>query len=105
MSGSVPMPAQGKALNERCDMTTAQCSCGFRELGDEEIIDHLLNVFEPEDHRGTDSLVHEERDRLVCACGFVAITTEELDSHFLKVFRPDDASGRDGQKHEADCGA
>jgi hypothetical protein len=94
-----------EALKERCYMTTAQCSCGFRELGDEEIIDHLLLVFEPEDHRGNDGLVHEERDRLTCACGFVAITAEELDSHFMKAFTPDDAIGRDGKKHEDDYGA
>ena len=86
-------------------MTTAQCSCGFKELGDEEIIDHLLHVFEPNDHRDHDSPVHEERNPLTCACGFAAVTAEELDSHLLKAFTPGDAIGRDGQKHEADCGA
>jgi hypothetical protein len=86
-------------------MILAQCSCGFKEIGDEEIIDHLLNVFEPKDHGDNDGLVHEERDPLTCACGFAAITAEELGSHLLKAFTPDDAIGRDGQKHEADCGA
>jgi hypothetical protein len=81
-------------------MAAAQCSCGFMQLDDEEVIDHLHQVFEPEDHRGNDGHVHEERGRLTCACGFAAITTEELDSHLLKAFAPDDAVGHDGKKHE-----
>jgi hypothetical protein len=65
-----------------------------------EIIDHLHEVFEPDDLKGSDGLTHEERDRLTCACGFSAVTSEELDSHFLKVFTPRDAIGRDGRRHE-----
>jgi hypothetical protein len=80
-------------------MITAQCSCGFRELADEEIIDHLQLVFEPDDLRGNDGQVHEERDRLACACGLSAITTEELDAHLLNVFTPGDAIGSDGRRH------
>jgi hypothetical protein len=81
-------------------MIAAGCGCGFTELADEEIIDHLNLVFEPDDLKGNDGLAHEERDRLTCACGFAAITSEELDSHFLKVFTPGDAIGRDGRRHE-----
>jgi serine/threonine-protein kinase RsbW len=51
------------------DMTDASCACGFAELADEELIDHLLGVFEPDDHVGNDGRVHEERERLTCACG------------------------------------
>jgi hypothetical protein len=86
-------------------MIVLQCSCGFKELDDEEIIDHLELVFEAEDSRGKDGLVHEERDLLTCFCGFAAITSEELDTHFLAVFTPNDAIGSDGERHEADCGA
>jgi hypothetical protein len=81
-------------------MVAARCSCGFTELADEEMTDHLLSVFEPGDLKGNDGQVHEERGRLACACGLSAITPEELDAHLLKVFAPADAIGRDGRKHE-----
>lgn len=77
-----------------------RCTCGFTELDDEEITDHLLLVFEPDDHRGYDGLVHEEGDPLICLCGFGAISPDELDAHFLKAFTPDDAIGCDGRRHE-----
>jgi hypothetical protein len=82
-------------------MTAAQCTCGFTELDDEQITDHLLLVFEPDDHRGSDGLVHEEGGSLTCLCGFAAVTAEELDLHFSKAFTPNDAIGRDGKRHEA----
>jgi hypothetical protein len=81
-------------------MIAARCSCGFTELADEEIIDHLQLVFEPDDHRGSDGHVHEERASLSCACGLSAITSDELDAHFLQVFTPGDSIGRDSHKHE-----
>jgi hypothetical protein len=81
-------------------MIAARCSCGFAELADEEMIDHLLRVFESDDPRGNDGQVHEERERLGCACGLSAITAEELDAHFMAAFAPGDAIGRDGQRHE-----
>jgi hypothetical protein len=86
-------------------MTAAYCSCGFTELADETISDHLQQVFEPADRRGKDGQVHEERATLTCSCGLAAVAVEELDFHFLKVFAPDDAIGRDGRKHEVGCGA
>jgi hypothetical protein len=95
----LPPAHLGKHSKKDDDMIAARCSCGFTELADEEMTDHLLQVFEPDDQKGTDGLVHEERDRLVCACGLSAITPEELDEHLLKVFTPDNAIGRDGQKH------
>jgi hypothetical protein len=82
------------------DMTSIQCSCGFMELDDEGIIDHLHRVFTPDDGIGNDGQVHEEQGRQTCACGLVASTPEELDTHFLKVFMPADLVGRDGKKHE-----
>jgi serine/threonine-protein kinase RsbW len=83
------------------DMTATSCTCGFTELADEAMIDHLLHVFEPDDHIGNDGLAHEERQPLTCACGRTASTPEDLDAHFAKVFTPDDAKGRDGHRHES----
>lgn len=82
-------------------MTATKCSCGFAELPDERLIDHLLEVFEPGDSIGSDGEVHGESSLLRCCCGTVSTTTETLDEHLLKIFTPDDAIGRDGQKHVA----
>jgi len=82
-------------------MAAARCSCGFTELADESITDHLLQAFEPEDGQGNDGQVHEERRPRACACGRTASTAEELDHHFLAVFTPADATGRDGTRHVA----
>lgn len=82
-------------------MADSRCSCGFRQSGDEAIGDHFLQVFTPEDDKGTDGLVHLEGEPdLTCFCGLIAATAEELDAHFLAAFTPDDAIGRDGTKHE-----
>jgi hypothetical protein len=86
-------------------MTATRCTCGFTELDDEEITDHLHLVFDPDDHRGNDGLIHEEGNPLTCLCGFDAISPEELDAHFLKVFISDDTVGRDGLRHEPAEGA
>jgi hypothetical protein len=83
------------------DMVPALCSCGFEELPDEGLTDHLHNVFDPDDPMGNDGLVHEERERMVCACGLSAVTPEQLDAHLLDVFTPGDAVGRDGRRHVA----
>lgn len=80
-------------------ITPAQCACGFTELGDETLTDHLHGVFTPDDMRVKDGLVHEERKRLACSCGLAARTPDELDGHFRDVFTPDDGVGRDGRKH------
>jgi hypothetical protein len=82
------------------DVAAVHCACGFTELADEEITDHLELVFEPYDLTGNDGRVHEETSNLTCSCGLAAITTEELDTHFLAVFSPTDGMGRDGLKHE-----
>jgi hypothetical protein len=82
-------------------MISARCTCGFTELADEELIDHLLLLFEPGDRVGNDGIFHEEREHLTCACWYTAITPEEFDAHMLKVFTPDDAIGSDGHRHEA----
>jgi hypothetical protein len=94
-----------KTYREGDDVIAAQCSCGFTELADEEIIDHLELLFEPDDLRGNDGQVHEETGGLTCSCGLAAVTTEELDRHFLGLFMPADAIGRDGRRHEAINGA
>jgi hypothetical protein len=82
-------------------MRSPQCSCGFTELPDESVTDHLLRVFEPADMRGNDGQVHEETDGHACSCGFAASTAGELDGHFLAAFTPPGAIATDGQRHEA----
>jgi hypothetical protein len=80
-------------------MIAAQCTCGFTELADEEITDHLLLAFEPRDSKGNDGQVHEERQHLHCACGLAATTSQGLDAHLLAAFTPRDATGNDGRRH------
>jgi hypothetical protein len=81
-------------------MPTSSCSCGFTELAEESITDHLQHVFEPDDNRGTDGLVHVETTLLTCSCGLTAPESATLDEHFLAVFTPTSRIGRDGKKHE-----
>jgi hypothetical protein len=83
------------------DMMAGQCSCGFTELADESITDHLLQVFTPDDAIGRDGKRHEETEGLACLCGLTAATTGELDEHFLEVFTPDAAIASDGKQHKA----
>jgi hypothetical protein len=95
-------PARAARTSPRgksADMNAAHCTCGFTELADEEITDHLLLAFEPHDSTGNDGQVHEERQHLHCACGLAAITSEELDAHLLAAFTPHDATGSDGRRH------
>jgi hypothetical protein len=80
-------------------MAAVTCLCGFTELADETLIDHLLRVFAPDDMRGNDGQLHEEGSRLACFCGFTANAADALDEHFRTVFTPDDGIGNDGNKH------
>src|SRR6266404_3936146 len=74
--------------------------CGFTETGDEQIGDHLFEVFAPDDGKGPDGLVHLEGNTGVfCMCG-TGGSVADLDAHFLAVFTPGDSIGRDGNKHE-----
>jgi hypothetical protein len=81
-------------------LLATRCECGFERLEDEEVIDHLLAVFEPEDATGTDGKVHMEMADLVCSCGFQTFHGDDLDYHFLVVFTPSDQVGHDGRRHE-----
>ncbi len=81
-------------------LLATHCACGFKRLGDEEVIDHLLAVFEPEDSTGTDGLVHLEMANLACSCGFQTFHGDDLDYHFLVVFTPSHQVGYDGHRHE-----
>ena len=81
-------------------MTATSCACGFQRLDDEEVTDHLLAAFAPDDSTGRDGQLHQELAALACACGFAATSAAELDSHFLEVFTPGGSVGRDGVKHE-----
>jgi hypothetical protein len=82
-------------------MTATRCTCGFQRLDDEEVTDHLLAAFEPDDSTGSDGDVHQELAGLACSCGFAAASGQELNSHFLAVFIPAGSVGRDGVKHES----
>ena len=69
-------------------MTATSCICGFQRLEDEEVTDHLLAAFAPDDSTGGDGQVRQELARLACSCGYTATTAQDLDSHFLAVFTP-----------------
>lgn len=81
-------------------MLATRCACGFERLQDEEVIDHLLAVFEPEDSTGTDGVIHLEMAKRICSCGFQAASRDDLDVHFLGVFTPANQVGADGRRHE-----
>jgi hypothetical protein len=87
-------------------MSAYHCSCGFAINDADEFGDHLREMFDLDEGKGTDGLVHDEivtgpdRQRLiVCACGFEAASPAEFDDHVLRVLLPPDGIGRDGQKH------
>jgi hypothetical protein len=82
-------------------MIAAQCSCGFTELADEEIIDHPALAFVPEDSIGKGGLRREELRGRACSCGFTGITPDELEDHLLEAFTPGNSIGLDGKKHDA----
>lgn len=86
-------------------MTAVQCLCGFTELEDEQISDHLQQVFAPPDMIGNDGQAHEEGESLSCFCGLTASTPEELDAHFLLLFTPADSISSDGEVHLRAVGA
>jgi hypothetical protein len=77
-----------------------RCACGFEQLADEQLIDHILAAFEPADAVGTDGKVHEEMAGQTCSCGFSAVSGDEMEAHFLAVFTPAGSVGRDGRAHE-----
>ena len=82
-------------------MTDIRCSCGFAETVAETLTDHLLEVFTPDDSKGTDGKVHEEgTPALTCACGLTAASPEDLDIHFLQAFTPPDLTGCGGKRHK-----
>jgi hypothetical protein len=83
------------------EVTSIQCSCGFAELADETLIDHLQLAFIPDDCQGNDGLFHEEMRSFACSCGLAPATSGTLDDHFLAVFTPDDHISPDGCTHEA----
>jgi hypothetical protein len=77
-----------------------RCLCGFTELDDETLADHLAVVFTPDDCVGNDGKVHEELSGHACACGFAAASAGDLEGHLMAMFTPADGIGLDGQRHE-----
>jgi hypothetical protein len=82
-------------------MPGAQCLCGFTELDDETIADHLAVAFTPDDSVGNDGMVHEELSGRACACGFASGSADDLEGHLLASFASGDGIGLDGKRHEA----
>ena len=80
-------------------MPVSRCLCGFAELADETLADHLAVVFTPDDSVGIDGKVHEELSGVACACGFSASSADALEGHLLAAFTPGDGIGLDGRKH------
>jgi hypothetical protein len=80
-------------------MPVASCICGFTELVDESLIDHLLLAFVPDDGRVPDGQAHEEAETGHCLCGLATAAPAALDAHFLCIFTPATSTGRDGHKH------
>jgi hypothetical protein len=80
-------------------MTATQCACGFTELADEQIGDHLALVFTPDNLIGNDGKEHEELPGLACACGYVTSMPGELEGHLLEAFTPVSRIGLDGKRH------
>jgi len=100
-----PNPAKERPTCGRRDAEHGAAPVGgVPELEDEQITDHLQQVFESADMTGNDGQVHLEGESLACLCGFSAATTKELDAHLLKGLTPYDAIGRDGDRHEIICG-
>jgi len=82
-------------------MPFAQCLCGFKELRDETLADHLAVVFTADDSVGIDGKLHEELSGRACACGFSGSSAEALEGHLMAAFTPGDGIGLDGKRHEA----
>jgi hypothetical protein len=82
-------------------MLPARCACGFTELDDEQVADHLALVFVPDDSIGKDGMTHEELLSLACSCGYAGTTPEEVEGHLMAAFTPADRIGLDGKRHEA----
>jgi hypothetical protein len=82
-------------------MPYEKCRCGFMELADETIADHLAVAFTPDNCVGNDGKVHEELSGRACACGFATGSAGDLEAHLMASFTPDDGTGLDGKRHEA----
>jgi hypothetical protein len=80
-------------------MPISRCLCGFAELDDETLADHLAVVFTPDDSVGTDGNVHEELPEHACACGFSGNSADVLEGHLVAAFTPRDGIGLDGGRH------
>jgi hypothetical protein len=92
-------------------MTDHWCLCGHAAASDEDLTDHLAEMFTPADDVAADGQRHAEAAddasppaasaNRKCLCGFEAAGIAQLDAHLLTAFTPDDAVGRDGNRHAA----
>jgi hypothetical protein len=82
------------------------CLCGYEATSDEDLSDHLAEVFMPDDDRGSDGVAHAELSRpgsdstvWECLCGLTTIEVASLDAHLAQAFTPEDRTGSDGTRH------
>jgi hypothetical protein len=87
------------------------CECGFTASSEEELADHLGEMFIPDDDIAPDGRQHAERfepgrdgTAWECLCGVITIERAAFDAHLLAVFTPADGTGRDGQRHSRGSG-
>ncbi len=80
-----------------------QCECLFTTSEKVDLVDHLLEVFDPGlSDLGTDGQVHAELTgpaKRMCSCGFAAPNWPAMDAHLLAAFVTPSGVGADGGKH------
>lgn len=105
-------------------MTDHRCSCGYAAASDDDLADHLGEMFSPQDDTAADGQVHAEAARdtpdgpqgpsrpagttsttWTCLCGFEAADIAQFDAHLVSAFTPADHIGHDGHEHVTACPA
>jgi hypothetical protein len=86
-------------------VSARHCACGYGAADDSDLLDHLLEVFTPDDDRAPDSVLHAEaasaESGRKCLCGYTASDSRGLDPHLLAAFTPPDGIAVDGRQHVA----
>ncbi len=75
------------------------CSCGFAAPTDDELTDHLLDVFSLASDTAPDGKQHAEAIAGTCLCGYKATSLGDLDQHILAAYTPPNATAPDGIRH------
>jgi hypothetical protein len=84
-------------------MMSYQCECLFTTSEENDLIDHLLEAFDPgPTDLGTDGQAHAELagpGKRACSCGYAAPDLPAMDAHLLAAFVTPGGTGTDGRKH------